>query len=261
MAKKVGSRDYSAGILDTHAGHLHPLNYAYGLARTCIKKGVKIFEMSRVTSVEGGKVKTASAEISADKIILAANGYLGGLDGHVADRVMPINNFIVATEPLDEQTAKSLIRDGECVYDSRFVVNYFRLSEDNRMLFGGGENYSYKFPKDIAATVRKPMLKVFPQLSDKRIDYAWGGTLAITYNRLPHFEFRKDGIINISGYSGSGVHMATMAGKLASEAIDGQLARFDIMAKLPTPKFPGGAALRWPLLPLALTWYSMRDRF
>ena len=103
------------------------------------------------------------------------------------------------------------------------------------------------------------MLKIFPQLRDVKIDHAWGGTLGITYNRIPHFEARDDGIINISGYSGSGVHMATMAGQLAAEAIDGQMARFDVMRKLPTPKFPGGAALRWPLLPLALTWYALRD--
>jgi gamma-glutamylputrescine oxidase len=261
MSEKVGSSDYSAGALDTKCGHLHPLNYARGLARVALKAGATIFEMSRVTLFESGKVKTDEAEISADKIILATNGYLGDLDGHVADRVMPINNFIVATEPLSDEMCKSLIRDGECVHDSRFVVNYFRISEDNRMLFGGGENYSYKFPSDITKTVRKPMLQVFPQLKDARIDYAWGGTLAITYKRLPHFEFRKDGIINISGYSGSGVHMATMAGKIVAEAVNGQMAKFDIISKLPTPKFPGGAALRWPLLPLALTWYAMRDRF
>lgn len=261
LSEKIGSPNYYGGELDTKCGHLHPLNYARGLARAAIKAGVTIFEMSRVSSIEYNRVKTQSADIQAEKIILACNGYLGGLDGAVADRVMPINNFIIATEPLSDAMCKSLIRDGECVHDSRFVVNYFRISEDNRMLFGGGENYSYKFPSNITKTVRKHMLQVFPQLKDARIDYAWGGTLAITYKRLPHFEFRNDGIINISGYSGSGVHMATMAGKIVAEAVNGQMARFDIISKLPTPKFPGGATLRWPLLPLALTWYAMRDRF
>jgi len=260
MREKVGSPNYFGGTLDTKCGHLHPLNYARGLAKAAIKEGAEIFELSRVTSVESSKVKTDNAEISVKKIVLACNGYLGGLDKHVADRVMPINNFILATEPLSDDMCKSLIRDGECVHDSRFVVNYFRISEDNRMLFGGGENYSYKFPKDIVKTVRKPMLQVFPQLKDAKIDYAWGGTLAITVNRLPHFEWRDDGIISISGYSGSGVHMATMSGKIIAEAINGQMAKFDIMSKLPTPKFPGGATLRWPLLPLALTWYAMLDR-
>ena len=261
MSEKVGSSDYSGGALDTKCGHLHPLNYARGLAKAALKAGAKIFEISRVISIEAGKIKTQEAEISSEKIILATNGYLGDLDGNVADRVMPINNFIIATEPLSDEMCKSLIRDGEAVYDSRFVVNYFRISEDNRMLFGGGENYSYKFPSDITKTVRKPMLQIFPQLKDAKIDYAWGGTLGITYKRLPHFEFRKDGIINISGYSGSGIHMATMAGKITAEAINGQMTKFDIISQLPTPKFPGGARLRWPLLPLALTWYAMRDRF
>jgi len=264
MSEKVGSPDYSGGILDTHAGHLHPLNYALGLAAAAINAGAEIFELSRVTSFLGGKpctVKTKAAEISADHIILATNGYLGNLDKQVADRVMPINNFIIATEPLDDAVCKALIRDGECVHDSRFVVNYFRISEDNRLLFGGGENYTYKFPKNIRATVSKPMLQIYPHLKDVRIDYAWGGTLAITFNRLPHFDFRSDGVINISGYSGSGVHMATIAGKVVSEAVNGQMAKFDIMSQLPTPKFPGGATLRWPLLPLALTWYALRDRF
>ena len=264
MSEKVGSPDYSGGILDTHAGHLHPLNYARGLASAALKAGAEIFELSRVTSFEGGppcKVKTDQAEISADHIILATNGYLGNLDNQVADRVMPINNFIVATEPLDDAACKALIRDGECVHDSRFVVNYFRISEDKRLLFGGGENYSSRFPRDIKAFVRKRMLTVYPHLKDVKIDFGWGGTLAITMNRLPHFDFRSNGVINISGYSGSGVHMATMAGKIVSEAVNGQMAKFDIMSQLPTPKFPGGAALRWPLLPLALTWYAMRDRF
>ncbi len=263
MSVKVGSPDYSGGVLDTHAGHLHPLDYARGLARAAVEKGVTIFELSRVVKISGGepcKVTIANSEISADHIVLATNGYLGNLDARVANRVMPINNFIIATEPMDDATCRSLIRDGECVHDSRFVVNYFRISEDNRMLFGGGENYSYRFPKDVIKTVRKPMLEVYPQLRDARIEYAWGGTLAITVNRLPHFEFRKNGIINISGYSGSGVHLATMSGKIAAEAIHGQMAKFDVMSKLPSSPFPGGAALRWPLLPLAMTWYAMKDK-
>ena len=264
MSAKIGSPNYSGGVLDTQAGHLHPLNYAIGLAKAAHKAGAELFELSRVFSVAGGnpcRVKTEKANITANHVILASNGYLGHLDRQVAARVMPINNFIVATEPLDQATAMNVIRDGECVYDSRFVVNYFRLSRDNRLLFGGGENYTYRFPRNIVNTVTKPMFKIFPQLRDAKIEYAWGGTLAITRNRLPHFEMRRDNIINISGYSGSGVHMATMAGKITAEAIDGQMGRFDIMSRLPTPKFPGGATLRWPLLPLALTWYAMRDLF
>ncbi len=264
MAEKVSSPDFSAGTLDTACGHLHPLNFAIGLAKAAVKAGATIYENSEVTDLSPGKpasIKTATGEVTADWAILACNGYLGALDRKVADRVMPINNFVIATEPLGKDRARSIIRDNEAVADSRFVVNYFRLSEDHRMLFGGGESYGYRFPSDIKGFVRPHMIKLFPQLADTKVEYGWGGTLAITVNRLPHFEMRNDGIVNISGYSGSGVAMATMSGKIAAEAIGGQMERFDIMSQLPTPKFPGGAALRWPLLPLAMMWFAMLDRF
>ena len=263
LREKVNSPDLHGGIVDTNTGHLHPLNYAKGLAKAAVKAGAEIFELSRVTSIETGQVcvvKTSQARISAMHVVLATNGYLENLDREVAARVMPINNFIVATEPLEPAICDDLIRDREAVCDTRFVVNYFRLSQDNRLLFGGGETYSYRFPSDIVGLVRPRMEKTYPQLKGVRIDYAWGGTLAITVNRLPLFEFRQNGIVNISGYSGSGVHMATMAGRIVAEAIDGQMARFDVMSGLPTPSFPGGSALRWPLLPLAMTWYALRDR-
>ena len=143
--------------------------------------------------------------------------------------------------------------------DTKFVVNYWRLSEDNRLLFGGGESYGWKFP-DIVKTVSKPMLEVYPQLRDVKIDHAWGGTLAITMNRLPCFARLAPNAFSASGYSGHGVAMATLAGKLMAEAVQGQAAGFDLMAALPTPRFPGGVALRWPLLVLAMTWFSLRDR-
>ncbi len=208
---------------------------------------------------EAAKVTTQAAEINAGHVILGCNGYLGALNPQVATRVMPINNFIAATEPLDDPQA--LIRNNHAVADSRFVINYFRLSEDNRMLFGGGESYGYRFPSDIAATVRKPMCQIFPQLKDVKIDYAWGGTLGITMNRLPHFARVSDRVLSVSGYSGHGVAMATLGGKLAAEAVQGQAGRFDLFADLPSPRFPGGPRLRTPLLALAMIWYSLQDRF
>ena len=254
----VASDGYHSGALDTDAAHLHSLNYALGLAGAALEAGAKIHERSRVTRVTEGRVETAEGAVVAPHILLACNGYLCGLEGSVAKRVMPINNFIAATEPLPDPAA--IIRDDVAVCDSRFVVNYFRLSRDGRLLFGGGENYGYRFPADIAAKVRKPMLEVFPQLADTKIDYAWGGTLAITMDRLPHFARPAPGILSVSGYSGHGVGMATLAGKLASEAIAGQAERFDILANIPRPRFPGGAALRAPLLTLAMLWYGLRDR-
>lgn len=263
MRHLVGSPAYYGGTLDMGSGHTHPLQFALGLAVAAKAAGVRIYEGSRVTNITNGapaKVDTARANIIADHLLLACNGYLGNLQGRVASRVMPINNFIAATRPLSESEATGLIRENHAVADSKFVINYFRLSEDRRMLFGGGESYGYRFPSDIAGLVRKPMSAIFPQLKDIEIDYAWGGTLGITMNRMPHFERLAGNIISASGYSGHGVAMATLGGKLAAEAIAGQAERFDLMADVPTPAFPGGAMMRWPLLVLAMVWYSMRDR-
>lgn len=265
MRAHVGSPAYHGGFLDMGGGHTHPLRFAFGLARACAAAGVRMHDLSRVTAIADGQPATVTtdsgASIRAQHVILGCNGYLGRLDGQTAARVMPINNYIIATEPLDDSTARGLIRDGHAVADSKFVINYFRLSEDNRMLFGGGESYGYRFPADITALVRKPMLEIFPQLRDARIDYAWGGTLGITMNRMPHFARRGANFFSLSGYSGHGVAMATLAGQIGADVIAGQAERFDLMARVPSPRFPGGAALRSPLLVLAMLWFSLRDRF
>jgi gamma-glutamylputrescine oxidase len=263
MRDLCGSPAYHGGSLDMGGGHIHPLRYAFGLARGAVSNGARIFETSRVDHVEQGskvKISTEHATINASHVLWACNGYLGGAEKTVAARVMPINNFIVATEPLEESFAKTLICENHAVADSKFVINYFRLSEDNRMLFGGAESYGYRFPKDIRKLVTKPMLEIYPQLKDTRLDYAWGGTLGITMNRMPHFERLQGNILSASGYSGHGVAMATLGGKMAAKAIAGQAEQFDLMAKVPTPRFPGGARLRWPLLVAAMCWYSLRDK-
>lgn len=257
----VGSAAYQGGEVDWGAGHVHPLNYALGLAKAAVAAGARIFERSEVHEVVPGAapiVRTGHGRVLAKQVLLAGNGYLGNLSRPVAARVMPINNFIVATEPLGDRAAAVLSKP-IAVCDTKFVVNYWRLSEDNRLLFGGGESYGYKFP-DIVKTVRKPMLEVYPQLADARIDYAWGGTLAITVNRMPCFVRAGQNVLSASGYSGHGVAMATLAGKVMAEAAAGTAERFDLMASLPQPRFPGGVAFRWPLLAMAMTWYSMRDR-
>ena len=225
--------------------------------------GAVIHERSRVNSVVKGKkvrIETDGGSVTADHVLLACNGYLGGLDRDIAAHVMPINNFIIATEPLPDDVARDLIRDDVAVADSKFVVNYWRLSEDKRLLFGGRENYGYRFPQDIKTFVRKPMLTIYPQLREVRIDYGWGGTLAITRSRMPHFTRLSPNVMSASGYSGHGVAIATLAGKLAAEAIAGQAERFDTFETVPTSKFPGGAALRWPSLILGMLYYSLRDR-
>lgn len=253
---------YKGGYLDKGAAHLHPLNYALGLARAAAQAGTRICEGTEVLNIEHGPrvtVQTAQGRVTADHVILACNGYLGALNQQVAARVMPINNFIAATEPLGAGAAKVLAED-VAVADTKFVVNYFRLSADKRLLFGGGESYGYRFPTDIAATVRKPMAQIYPHLKDARIDYAWGGTLAITMRRMPYLTRVAPNILSASGYSGHGVGTATHAGQLMALAIQGQADGFDTMSRVPALPFPGGPALRSPLLVLAMTWYALRDR-
>lgn len=253
---------YRGGILDRGASHLHPLRLALGLARAAEKAGVRIYETSPVHHIkEGAKVtvQTDSGSVEADHLLLACNGYFGGLHRRQAARVMPINNFIVATEPLGDRAAEVLTQD-VAVSDDRFVINYFRLSADKRLLFGGGESYGYRFPEDIRATVRKPMLEVFPHLADVKLDYAWGGTLAITMKRLPFLSRLAPNILTAAGYSGHGVGNAVQAGKLMAEAVRGQSAGFDAFAALPCPPFPGGTLMRTPLLTLAMSWFALRDR-
>jgi len=265
MREQVGSESYHGGSLDMGAAHLHPLNFALGLAEAAAKAGVTIYQESPVlnyTDSANGcvSVKTANGEITAKHVLLACNGYLDKLNSKVASRVMPINNYIIATEPLSDEQARDLIRDNHAVADSRFVVNYFRLSADKRMLFGGGENYSFQFPSDIKNFVRKHMLAIYPQLDNTPIDYGWGGTLAITVSRMPYFAKVSENVLSASGYSGHGVAMATMAGKIMADMISGKLANFDTMAELKAYPFPGGTSLRWPLLVLAMTYYSLRDK-
>ena len=257
----IGSKVYKGGEVDRGACHVHPLNFALGLARAAAMAGARLHEGSEVTAIDHGArpvVRTATGQVTCSQVILAANGYLGRLEPEISARVMPINNFIVATEPLGDRAA-GILSEPVAVADTKFVVNYWRLSDDNRLLFGGGESYGYRFP-DIVRTVSKPMLEVYPQLKDTRIDYAWGGTLAITLNRMPCFRRVRPNVLSASGYSGHGVALATLAGKLMAEATTAQSAGFDLMASLPQPRFPGGALMRWPLLVLAMTWYSTRDR-
>ena len=258
----VRAPGYRGGVLDHGAGHIHPLNFAIGLAQAAAVAGVRLHETTHVTKVTPGAravVETEAGRVEAEHVILACNGYLEGLEPQVAARVMPINNFIVATEPLGERAAEVLSRP-VAVADSKFVVNYFRLSDDGRLLFGGGETYGYRFPRDIAAVVRPCMEEVFPQLRGVPVDYAWGGTLAITMNRMPCFYRPAPNMLSASGYSGHGVAMATLAGQILAETVAGQAERFDLMARLPLPRFPGGPRLRAPLLVLAMTWYGLRDR-
>ncbi|KMW60803.1 Oxidoreductase [Candidatus Rhodobacter oscarellae] len=254
----IPSQAYHGGMVDWGAGHIHPLRFALGLAQAAQAAGARIYERSQVTAITGSTVRTATGTVAARHIVLATNGYHDGLEPRVARRVLPINNFIVATEPLGERAATVLTKD-VAVGDSKFVVNYWRLSEDKRLLFGGGESYGDRFPADLTAIARKPMLEVYPHLRDVKIDYAWGGTLAITPTRLPDFS-RHGALWSAAGYSGHGVALATYAGRMMAEAIRGEASEFDLMGKLRPPAFPGMGALRRPILNLAMRWFALRDR-
>ena len=264
LRARLGSEMYYGGLQDNGGAHIHPLNFALGLSEAAKKIGVKIFEKSRVTKISEEKEISIELEngvkLNSKYAVIGCNGYIGHLDKRISSWIMPINNYILATEPLDEKLARRLIRDDVAVHDSKFVVNYFRLSSDSRLLFGGGESYRYRFPLSISKKAHVPMLKVFPYLKDIKVDYAWGGTLAVTQNRLPSFRRVDRNIFSASGYSGHGVAMATFAGKILAEAISGQAEKFDIMASLPQLKFPGGHLMRWPLLVLGMSYYALKDK-
>jgi gamma-glutamylputrescine oxidase len=250
LSEVIESTAYHGALLDRAAKHLHPLNFLLGMAQAATRAGVIIYERSRVISYAGTPVviKTAQGQVTASEMILACNGYIENLEPKINGYIMPINNFILATEPLSDDLAAQ-------------VAPLDTSMGDNRLIFGGGENYRRGFPSDIKGFVRKYMLQVYPQLADTKIDYGWGGTLAITLNRLPHFGRAQHNIWYMHGYSGHGVPTATFAGKLIAEAITGKLERFDLMANLPTHKFPGGTVLRWPGMVAGMLYYALRDRF
>ena len=261
---RVATTGFLGALYDSHALSLHPLNYTLGLANAALDAGVRIFERSRVTGysrTSPALVETSEGSVKASFIVLACNGYLEHLEPRVARKIMPINNFMIATEPLGEERAGELISGRFGIHDTRFVVDYFRLSEDHRLLFGGGENYRRGFPREISTFVRPYMIKLFPQLSDVKIDYAWGGTLSVTVNRLPHVGRLKPNVFFAQGYSGHGISTASFAGKVIAEAIGGNAERFDVFANLPTHIFPGGTLLRYPGMVLGMFYYSLIDRF
>jgi gamma-glutamylputrescine oxidase len=263
LAHLSGSAAFRGGLVEHASAHLHPFNYALGLAAAARDLGVELYENSRVTAYDAASptcVRTQQGSVSAQFVVLACNGYLGRLEPRIAGRIMPINNFILATEPLSAAQQAQLNPQDLCMFDAKFVVNYWKLSGDGRMLFGGGENYTRRFPADIKSFVRKYLLELYPQLAAARIDYGWGGTLAVTMSRMPCFGRLDPDVFYALGYSGHGVQMATLAGKLIAEAVAGTAERFDVMARIPSPQFPGGTLLRWPGLVAGMLYHAIKDR-
>lgn len=261
LEEKLGSRLYHGAMREARAGHFHPLNYCLGLADAARNAGTQIREGTQVIEIDTGNkpwVRTDKGKVTAKFLILAGNAYLGKTVPKLYGRVMPVTSFIVTTEPLGENMAKSLIRDNEAAADSNFILDYFRRTEDNRLLFGGAANYSTLEPADIGVFMKKRMVKVFPQLRDTNISHAWGGYIAITSNRIPDCGALSPTTFYAHGYSGQGVALAGMYGKLMAEAIRGTSERFDLLSHIRHLPFPGGP-IRTPMLVAAMLFYRLRD--
>ena len=265
MREVTGSDTYYGGSYDEAEAHCHPLNYALGIAKAAQSAGVKIYENSAAISYKvldnHVRVTTKNGSVKADRIVLACNGYLGNLEKSLTSKILPMNNYIVATKPLDDETVQKINPKDIAFADSRFVINYFRMSADKRLLFGGGENYSQELSKNIVPIVTRPLEKIYPFLKGIKIDYAWGGKLAITMNRLPFFTtLYNEKVISAQGYSGQGVALASYSGKIVSEKITGTGEVFDIMSQIPRQSFPGGRFLRNPSMKIGMLYYSLLDR-
>lgn len=266
----LSTQRYISALYDPNCGHLHPLNYTLGLARAAESHGARLFEGTRALDLADGshdagggrgcvRVRTLQGEVRARHVVLCGNVYLGDAARSLKSRIMAVGTYIVATEPLGAERARSLIKNNAAVADSNWILDYFRRSMDHRLLFGGRVNYSGLATFDAPGATRKRMLTVFPQLSDVKLDYCWGGYVDITLNRAPHFGRLTPNVYFLQGFSGHGITLSGIAGKLVAEAIGGTAERFDVFARIPHGDFPGGAALRRPALVLAMLYFRMRD--
>lgn len=261
LEEKLGTTAYHGALREGGAGHFHPLNYCLGLARAARQAGAVIHEHTRAVEVDTGSapfVRTERGVVRAKFLIIACNAYLGRLVPKLYGKVMPVTSYIITTEPLGEERAKTLIRDGEAVADTNFIVDYFRVTSDTRMLFGGRASYTTLEPADLGAYMRPRMTRIFPQLRDAKIDFAWGGFIAITYNRIPDCGRLSPTAYYAHGYSGQGVALAGLYGKLMAEAVRGTAERFDLLARIRHLPFPGGP-VRVPMLASAMMFYRLRD--
>ncbi|MGE8500007.1 MAG: NAD(P)/FAD-dependent oxidoreductase [Pseudomonas sp.] len=265
MHEVVGSNRYVGGLIDMGSGHLHPLNLALGEAAAAQALGVQLFEDSAVTRIDYGsevKVHTAQGLVRANNLVLGCNAYIGDLNPNLGGKVLPAGSYIIATEPLSEEQARAIIPQNMALCDQRVALDYYRLSADRRLLFGGACHYSGHDPADIAGYMRPKMLAVFPTLESLKIDYQWGGMIGIGANRLPQIGRLKDhaNVFYAQAYSGHGVNATHLAGKLLGEAIAGQESRgFDLFAQVPHMTFPGGRYLRSPLLALGMAWHRLKE--
>ena len=260
----VGSDNYIGGTLDMSSGHIHPLNLALGEAAAVESLGGVIYEQSPATRIERGTnpvVHTPKGRIKPKFIVVAGNAYLGNLVPELAAKTMPCGSQVIATEPLNAELAKSLIPNDYCVEDCNYLLDYFRLTGDKRLIYGGGVVYGARDPANIEAIIRPMMLKTFPQLKNVKIDYAWTGNFQLTLSRLPQMGRIGDNIYYSQGCSGHGVTYTHLAGRVLGEALRGQAERFDAFASLPHYPFPGGRLFRVPFTAMGAWYYALRDKF
>ena len=264
IKKEIDSNIYKSGMLNSYSYHINPLKLLIGISHVLKKMGIRVFENSPVVNIEELNdyvlVYCKNNIIKSQRVVIGCNGYLDNLIGNKKNKFMPINNYMIATEPLGKDKAKEIISNNYAVCDTRFIIDYYRFSEDWRMIFGGGETFSAYFLKNPKNFVLKRMYKVFPQLKKYKVDYYWGGTLAITVNRLPIFGTMMNGkLFYAFGYSGHGLALSVLAGKLISEKIKGFNERFDFFNKIKHLSIPGGNLLRRPIYSSAICYYKFRD--
>ncbi|MDY6215985.1 FAD-binding oxidoreductase [Actinobacillus porcinus] len=265
LKQYLGSDIYVGGLFDSNSGHLHPLNYCLGLAKACLDLGVQIFEHSPVVDMktQGDKVmlKTKKAQITAQNVVIATNAYIAGLPRSIhrgtARKILPVESFIIATEPLEQAVADSVINNGMSVCDNNLLLDYYRLSADNRLLFGSDSSSN----KDMVQVMRRNMLKVFPQLADVNIDYGWGGPIDMTMNSQPHFGRIKPNIYFAHGYSGHGVALTGLAGRIIAEAILGNDERLSVFEQLKIPSIYGGKLVKKLALKVGIPYYRFLDKY
>jgi gamma-glutamylputrescine oxidase len=262
LRAQIDSTRYVAALRDARSGHLHPLNYTLGLAAAAQAAGVIIHEHSpaqRIITGERCVVQTPGGQVRCRFLVLTGGAYMDELVPELRRKIMPVGTYITATEPLGEERARRLLPHNAAVTDTNFVLDYFRRTADHRLLFGGRVSYSTFQPPRLAAILRQRMLQVFPPLADVRQAYTWGGFVDITINRFPHFGRIAPNAFFAHGFSGHGIALTGLAGKLLAEAVAGQAERFDLFAKVRHRDFPGGKAMRMPLLVIAMTWFRLRD--
>jgi len=261
MSAALGSTGYFGGTRDDGTGHIHPMKYLVGLAKAASDAGARLCEQSSVTSISRDskfRIKTVRGTVTADRCILALNGYHADLRPELAAHVLPLQSFIGATEPLGRNSP--VLPGKHAVDDSRFVVRYFRKTADNRLLFGGREAYGAATPTNIEATIRKQITEIYPDLADVKLTHAWGGSVGITMPRMPYVRELEPGLWSAGGFSGHGVMMSNYTGRLIAEQFLGGSGQLKLLTDLKIPAFPGGTLLRNPLKVLALTWYALLDR-